>query len=360
MIRRQTGLAVVGVAFMLWSSEPVPAAVQISGQVVNSATGEALAGVVISVRGRATEHKLDRRTDNNGRFAFDPADALPREDLDSRSLTLTFGKSGFRNHVKVLKTEERGRFRWREGKVELVPTSGIGTLTDDERAALDRIRSESGRTLYLVPYDFVAAGSSLNADNFNALLPFQINLGIVGHLQELEVEGAERLVSIEQMQSEITGTNANKMIVFGRYLKALGMIGGLAILKAGAEGEDEIQLNSKFHVIPTVTAPGDGVVLMGDVSVLDRFPARKLMAFEDYGHLNVLWGRATVLALCMWAYEEARRGSDLEALEAIETLLERELASIGPDNDELVGQLTEMIEIVRTDIDGLRARGEDE
>ena len=329
------------------------AAGAIEGVVRNAALDGALAGVTIAIKTRGNWRDVPGRTGLDGAFSFDPGALLPSDERADRFLTVRFEKEGFWAWLQKVRTGPEGVFSWK-GDVRLNPKQGAAALSDSERAQLDRFRSSEGRTLFLIPYELITLGASPgqpSPDQINTLLSFNLRRGIFEYLQRMQVSLAEKGISLQSLPLQVSPNNSERLVAYGHYLKALGVVGGLGTLVSQSDSA-LVNVSSVYHIIPSIEG-----LTVNAVAVDDHLRQDKLMSMELYREFNNLWGRATVIAIAVRTFQAARAAGDSAALAEVEKLLLKERKSVGPGRMEFETELNSLVAAVQKEIARLGGHG---
>jgi len=348
-------MSILARPLMLWlvlaMAAPAWAAPSVVGTVVSAADGRPLAGATVSVKGRSPALRIAvEATAADGRFAVDPSAVLDAEALQSRALTLVVERQGFRPWSRKIITGTPGEFAW-QGEAALVPAGGLAALSEQERARLERFRSTTGRTLMMLPYELVALAEAPPEDAFNTLLRRNLHRGIKSYLQRPDYEEFAEGVGIEALDVPVTSTSTERLVALGRYLRALGVIAGDAVVTAGGEGEAVITLSSGYHVIPE---PSEDMI--AEIGVDDRLRLSELASMQVSEILNPVWGRATLIAVSLTEMQAAREAGDLRRLERVLGYVRSERDALGPGNNDYEAEILALVEALEAAIEEVRAR----
>jgi hypothetical protein len=306
-------------------------AAAVTGRVVDRATGAALPGVrvVVELSGSGRSVALPSGTDATGSFAFDPAQLFTSQERDTEGLALTFSKDGYRELTKVKQLPGRGDFRLGALEFGLEPAAAPAGQACADADKLLPLRSQEGRTLFVVPYD-------VGADRFrefNDRLLLTLKRRIETHLQELNVDSGVAEVGLRSLPEKVAAADTEAIRACGGTLNALAVAAG-TVTPSGSEMEVE----SEYVIIPTLPR-----YRPGSLSIDDRIPAEGLSATQLGRRLDALWGRGTLLALAAAEARDALAAHDRSRLERARSWLVAERAQTGRGNETLVQSIAELL-----------------
>jgi hypothetical protein len=239
-----------------------------------------------------------------------------------------------------------------EKEVRLKPLSGTSSLNPEEEERLRQKKSQSGNTLFVLPY------VNLNTDEneqarINNMVQMYLFAGIQMHLQELRRKNVKVPIerfSLDNLEGEVDIYNTDRVLTYGRYLNALGVAGGWASLGQADDDNTGLMLNSSYIIIPSVEG-FEGNDLLWE----DHFPAGILNPRQIAELLNRQWGRKTVIAIALSAFNRAldeETDKRKERLEEISNFLKAELEDAGADEP-----LVQELEALRTLIEQAMSEG---
>jgi len=309
----------------------------VSGRVVDAVSGSGLAGVSLRVEISGSAWDPPEPTADDGGFSLDLAAAFPTRALDTDVLFISLSKPGYRPVTRIMHARRRGALDFRSVEIPLRRAADAGGLLAEERTRLNQFRSNSGRTLFLLPYEL---DSDAAANNLNRRLPFHLKRGINTHLQSLQVEDPPEGIGVEQMPVPVSATNTEKVRDYGVALNALAVVSGQGgVMPAPADG-GTIEVASEFLIIPEL--PG---VQLQTFYVDDSFPEDALRSGRLFERLQALWGGNTVLAVAVLEINQAlaAQPKDTPALERTRAYLLAERRQLGPDNAAIVKQLNTLL-----------------
>lgn len=349
-MRRLKFFAVVFVCWMI--SSAASAASVIDGIVVNSQTGQPIAGVEMSLNISGRQVSMGAPTAADGRFSLNPEALYSAEELDTWSLALTFAAKDYVERIQVNRTRVRGEFKITGLNVKLVPIGGVGELPAALKAKLLALRSNDGKALFVVPYSISQEVQDRLPANFMKILNFNIRRGISTHLQSLELDEIPEDISIQALPIELDQANAEKLRIIGTELNALALVGGL-----GAAGQDEgtqsvTQLSSEYIIIPKLNGFNPGTLYIDD-----RLLGNPLNATTLYKGMDVLWGRNTVLAISALETRQGLLLKDTAKLDLARSYLVAERSEIGSDNTLLLRKINKLIAFIDDNTARLAAGG---
>jgi hypothetical protein len=304
----------------------------VTGRVTDRSSGAALAGVrvVVELSGSGRSIALPAGTDANGSFAFDPLQLFTAQERDTGGLALTFSKDGYRGLTKVMRLPGRGDFGLGALEFGLEPQAAASGQACADADKLLPLRSQEGRTLFVVPYD---VGSSERLREFNDRLLLTLKRRIQTHLQQLNVESGVADVGLRALPEKLGPADTETIRACGGTLNALAVAAG-TVTPSGADMEVE----SEYVIIPTLPR-----FRPGSLSIDDRIPTEGLSATELGRRLDALWGRGTLLALAAAEARDALAAHDRSRLEKARSWLVAERAQTGRGNEALVQSITELL-----------------
>lgn len=309
----------------------------VAGRVVDHATGVAVAGVRVAVElsGSGRSVALPVATDANGAFAFDPAQHFSAPERDTDGLSLSFSKEGYRGLTKVRRLPGRGDFR--VGSLE-VRLEALAAAPGEPCADADKLlplRSQEGRTLFVVPYE---VGASEHSREFNDRLLLTLKRRIQTHLQELNVEAGTGEVGLRSLPGKLGAADTERIRACGGAVNALAVAAGTVTPSGGGS---EIQVESEYVIIPSLAR-----FRPGSLSIDDRIPLEGLTASGLGRRLDALWGRGTLLALAVVEARDALAARDKPRLEKARSWLVAERAQTGAGNETLVQSIAELLRLI--------------
>jgi hypothetical protein len=309
-----------------------PQTTVVTGRVVDLATGLALSGVrvVVELSGSGRSVALPAPTDASGSFTFDPARHFSAPERDTEGLSLSFSKDGYRGLTKVRRLPGRGDFRVGplEFRLEPLAAAAGGTCADADK--LLPLRSQEGRTLFVVPYE---VGPSERSREFNDRLLLTLKRRIQTHLQELNVELGVAEVGLRSLPEKVAAADTETIRACGGSVNALAVAAG-TVTPVGSE----VEVASEYVIIPSLPR-----FRPGSLSIDDRIPREGLSASGLSRRLDALWGRGTLLALAIVEAREALAARDRARLEKARSWLIAERAQTGPGNETLVQSIAELL-----------------
>jgi hypothetical protein len=286
--------------------------------------------VVIELSGSGRSVALPAGTDASGSFTFDPAQLFTSEERDTQGLSLTFSKDGYRGLTKVTRLPARGDFRLGALEFGLEPLAAPAAQACADADKLLPLRSQEGRTLFVVPYD---VGSSERLREFNDRLLLTLKRRIQTHLQELNVESGVADVGLRSLPEKVAAADTETIRACGGTLNALAVAAG-TVTPSGSE----MQVESEYVIIPTLAR-----FRPGSLSIDDRIPAEGLSAAQLGRRLDALWGRGTLLALAAAEARDALAAHDKARLERARSWLVAERAQTGRGNETLMQSIADLL-----------------
>jgi hypothetical protein len=304
----------------------------VSGRVLDHASGAALSGVrvVVELSGSGRSVALPAATGAGGAFAFDPARLFTAQECDTEGLSLSFSKDGYRDLTKVRRLPARGDFHVGPLEFRLEPAAVPPGRTCADEDKLLPLRSQEGRTLFVVPYE---VEPSEHAREFNDRLLLTLKRRIQTHLQELNVESGVADVGLRSLPEKVAAADTETIRACGGSLNALAVAAG-TVTPAGSE----VEVESEYVIIPTLPR-----FRPGSLSIDDRIPLEGLSASALGRRLDALWGRGTLLALAVAEARDALAAHDTPRLERARSWLVAERAQTGRGNETLVQSIAELL-----------------
>jgi hypothetical protein len=322
---------------VLAAATAFPQTAVVTGRVMDHASGAVLAGVrvVVELSGSGRSVTLPAATDANGAFVFDPAQHFSAQERDTEGLSLSFSKEGYRGLTKVRRLPGRGDFRIGpvEFRLERMATQPGQACADEDE--LLPLRSQEGRTLFVVPYE---VGASERSREFNDRLLLTLKRRIQTHLQELNVEAGTAEVGLRSLPEKLAAADTEKIRACGGTLNALAVAAGTVTPSAAGS---EIQVESEYVIIPSLAR-----FRPGSLSIDDRIPLEGLTASRLGRRLDTLWGRGTLLALAVVEARDALAARDRARLEKARSWLVAERAQTGAGNETLVQSIAELVRLI--------------
>lgn len=324
----------------------------LEGVVVDSRTGQPVAGVTISLNISGRDVASATETGTDGRFSVDPASLFSEEELDTWSLAMTFAAQDYGERIQVSRTPVRGQFILTGQTVKLDPTSGVGALSAELKAQLQALKSSNGKALFVVPYSISQEVQDRLPRNFMQILNFNIRRGISTHLQSLELDEIPDDISIQALPVTLDQSNAEKLRIIGAELNALALVGGLGAAGESAGQPPVTQLSSEYIIIPKLNGFNPGTLYIDD-----RLLGNPLNATTLYKGMDALWGRNTVLAISALETRQGLLLKDPAKLELARRYLVAERAEIGSDNTLLLRKINKLIAYIDKNIATLAGGG---
>lgn len=309
-----------------------PQTVVVTGRVVDQATGAALSGVrvVVELSGSGRSLPLPATTDASGSFTFDPAQHFSAQERDTEGLSLSFAKDGYRTLTKVRRLPARGDFHVGPLEFRLEPLAISPGRACADADKLFPLRSQEGRTLFVVPYELEPSERSRE---FNDRLLLTLKRRIQTHLQELNVESEVAEVGLRSLPERVAAADTETIRACGGTLNALAVAAG-TVTASGSE----IAVESEYVIIPTLPR-----FRPGSLSIDDRIPLEGLSASALGRRLDALWGRGTLLALAVAEARDALAARDRPRLERVRSWLVAERGQTGQGNETLVHSIAELL-----------------
>jgi hypothetical protein len=337
-VRRRVFRPWLAAPIVLAAATAFPQAAVVTGRVVDQATGHALAGVrvVVELSGSGRSVTLPAETDAIGAFAFDPAQHFSTPERDTEGLSLSFSREGYRGLTKVRRLPARGDFRIPLLEFRLEPLAVHPGQTCADEGRLLPLRSQEGRTLFVVPYE---VGPSERSREFNDRLLLTLKRRIQTHLQELNVDARIGEVGLRSLPEKLTAADTERIRACGGALNALAVAAGSVITPSGAGSELEVE--SEYVIIPSLPR-----FRPGSLSIDDRIPREGLTAAQLGRRLDTLWGRGTLLALAVVEARDALAAGDRARLEKARSWLVAERAQTGAGNETLVQSIAELLRLI--------------
>jgi hypothetical protein len=306
------------------------AATIIGGQVEDAVGRQPVSGVRIEAE-LAGKVKTLPPTNAQGRFSLDLDAVFGANVRKASSLALSFSHDGFQEQNRVLPFAERGRPQAVTIEVKLAPVAGIGVLSGDEQSKVASFRSSTGHALFMLPYEVDTSGRSADADRLTREFNRVLHRAIVTRIQSLPVPDPPGDISLVTLPVQADSGNLELIDAYGRFLNALGMISG----SIESDAPQGMLVSSQFRIVPE--SPGvSGRTLFVD----DLLPQTPVLSFTQlHNKLQRLWADATLLAIGLREFEEARGRKDRIGLQRIRTYLTAQLADMGPGADELAPQI---------------------
>lgn len=333
---------------LLWAANLAEAA-GISGRVVSASDGSTVSGAEIEVRWYGDGKNRTARigeTGDDGRFNFDPEQILATTTPLPRSLSVVFVKSGFLTVTMLLERTPDAPFRAEDKVVRLKPSSGTAALKPEEETRLRPKKSATGGTLFVLPYVDLSADQAEQI-RINRLVKMYLFAGIQKYLQELKRKNVTVPIehfSLNELEAEIEIYNTERVLTYGRELNALAVAGGWAELGQATEEGEQLRLNSSYVIIPSV-AGFEGNDLLWE----DQLPVGTISSRRIAERLNRQWGRKTVMAIALTAFNRALQAEEEERarrLGVIQRFLNAELKDAGAD-EPLVPELAALLTLVK-------------
>jgi hypothetical protein len=326
---------------VLAAATAFPQAAVVNGRVLDQVSGAGLAGVhvVVELSGSGRSVTLPATTDASGAFVFDPAQHFSAPERDTEGLSLSFSKEGYRGLTKVRRLPGRGDFRLSPLELRLEPQAAQAGRTCANADKLLPLRSQEGRTLYVVPYE---VGPSERAREFNDRLLLTLKRRIQTHLQELNLEAGTAEVGLRSLPEKMAASDTETIRACGGALNALAVAAGTVTPTAAGS---EIAVESEYVIIPSLPS-----FRPGSLSIDDRIPLDGLTASGLGRRLDALWGRGTLLALAVVEARDALAARDKVRLERARSWLVAERAQTGPGNETLMQSIAELVRLIDQDL----------
>ncbi|MEN8177579.1 MAG: hypothetical protein ABFS39_03060 [Pseudomonadota bacterium] len=311
-------------------------AATISGQVMDAISRKPMEGIEISLKWYGGDHRIRDATDSQGRFQFQLAQMLPAEALQRRSLNLLFSQQGYIAESILLERLPDAAFNLNHERIELTPVEGSSPSDPG-----------SYTTLYVLPYQ-VPQGSNLSdPQEMQTLITEYLTSGVDMYLQEIAVPAPIENFGLQSlgMDTEVKISNTARVIDFGYQLKdALAIVGGRAGTRLTDEQQEQMEFSSRYVIVPGIEGQ-TGRVMRWD----DALPTGLISSRMIADRLNRLWGRNTVRAIALAAYNRAMTAdaeTKLVLLKKAEEFLKAELRDAGTD-EPLVAELDELLQQVK-------------
>lgn len=303
--------------------------------IVKGAAGQGpLAGVTVVVEASGKKVVLSHPTSSDGRFVFDPDTLFTADELDTYALNLNFTKVDYRNVVRVLRSQQRGRFNYQGLRVTMERTVGSSAIDTAHRETIEQNKSTEGRTLFFVPYTLDVMDGVSDPKSFHRLFSFHLKRGINTHLQSLGVDAALLDVSVVNMPVKVDAGNTEQVRAYGLALNALGIISGFGL----QSDTQELGVSSQYILIPTMAD-----FRLPTLYVDDNFQSGELHSTRLFERLNTLWGQNTVLALSLREIQTSLGNNDMTGLHLARQYLMAEKRRAGPDSTLLVSHIDALV-----------------
>jgi hypothetical protein len=325
---------------VLAAATAFPQTAVVNGRVLDQVSGAGLAGVrvVVELSGSGRSVTLPATTDASGAFVFDPAQHFSASERDTR-FSLSFSKEGYRGLTKVRRLPGRGDFRLSPLELRLEPQAAPAGRTCAHEDKLLPLRSQEGRTLFVVPYE---VGPSERSREFNDRLLLTLKRRIQTHLQELNLEAGTAEVGLRSLPEKVAAADTETIRACGGVLNALAVAAGTVTPSAAGS---EITVESEYVIIPSLPS-----FRPGSLSIDDRIPLEGLTASGLGRRLDALWGRGTLLALAVVEAKNALAARDKVRLERARSWLVAERAQTGPGNETLLQSIAELVRLIDQDL----------
>lgn len=336
-MRGWTSRAWLAASALLAAATAFPQGAVVTGRVQDQATGAALAGVrvVVELSGSGRSVALPATTDAGGSFTFDPAQHFSAQERDTEGLSLSLSKDGYRRLTKVRRLPGRGDFRVGALEFRLEPLAASPGQACADEGRLLPLRSQEGRTLFVVPYE---VGPSERSREFNDRLLLTLKRRIQTHLQELNLEAGVGDVGLRSLPEKLAAADTERIRACGGAVNALAVAAGTVTPSAAGS---EIEVASEYVIIPSVSS-----YRPGSLSIDDRIPLEGLTASGLSRRLDALWGRGTLLALAVVEAREALAGRDRARLEKARSWLVAERAQTGAGNETLMQSIADLLRLI--------------
>jgi hypothetical protein len=332
-------------AFLLLAPAAALAVVPtVTGTVVDSVSSQAIAGVAIGVEYAGRSAPQAATSDASGVFTLSLGTLFPGAISRLGEVTLEIAAPGYGKVTEILSCGRDGQGCEDPVRVMLSRIAGSTTFDADETRALDRLHSNEGRTVYLLPYDLKAgAGPAID----NTALQDALAIGINTVLADLQLPpdtpgiqppppvGLKALAAIQ-----VERTDAERVRAIGERLNALAVVGG----SGGAThrgGQPQTRIDSQYHVIPSADAFSVGTVYVRDVVA-----GTPESAYEIADELSDRWALYTLLALSIQKFNRAREAGDAQGLVEVSAYLRAEKARWGAEDTGATRRLDRFIGLV--------------
>lgn len=334
-------------AIMAILSAPLPSGAWqiVDGRILQSGTGEPLAGAEITVRlsgpvGVPRAEPVAVRSDPQGRFQIDLPRALPGTPWDRvEAVTFVAGVDGFRARSERVRRPRLARAL--EMKLEREGPDGAGA----PQARLDQLRSATGGTIFVV-----ADGAQGPGVETRDLALAELGRAVRQHVSTFVLASAAPEITVQVLDLPALGIEPG--ISLGRVaerLNALAIVSARPELVAPARGRSVQTLATTVHL--AVGAPGVPASYEFDEGV-GADGAAAAAEFERM--LLPRWARLAVIAWGAREFAVADRASDVQRLRALQQLLVNELRASGRGGSEFVPQLQAL---QRLSEDAIRRQG---
>lgn len=299
--------------------------------------GGPLADVAVAIEVDGRRPLAPVSTDGQGRFAF----ALPSGTRPSSDLLLSFSRPGFGQVTRLASVRDAAA---RPLEIELLPSTGQGAVTSDERRLLEPAVTRVGTgPLMFIPYRLPADPAAGPATELNQRLHMQLQRLILTHVQRSLPDADSRDVTLKQLNVE--AADLERLRTYGEFVNALAVVSGLGIADGGTR---TIELASNFVIIPRASQFESPVL-----TIVDNVPAASIGRVALDQRLSKEWGRATVIALAVRDLKEAQRLAGAEkrtALQKTERYLVAELADVGAAEESSARKLQQLLSHVRREL----------
>jgi 5-hydroxyisourate hydrolase-like protein (transthyretin family) len=132
----------------------------VAGVVLDERSGAKLSGVAITLQVKDILKSNLPATQPDGRFDLDLRQIFPDEDLENRTIELTFRKADYHDSVFLLNSESDME-NWDQLEIQLIKPREIEKLPKEQREKIEKYVSQKGKTLYLFPYHLTEETISL-------------------------------------------------------------------------------------------------------------------------------------------------------------------------------------------------------
>jgi len=279
----------------------------LSVRVLALPVGVPLEGVRVDIFVQGRLQASSPSTDAAGSLQFDLGQAS-RPGEREVSVSLSFHKQNFRRVDLTRICNVRGSSDCTDLSIEMEPVSGSSVLTRAEKDLLEGLVSNTGISLFLVPYQQLSTGGGeFSLD----LMAISIDRAITTQIQALErgqpgTAGLGplppvSLIPIASAELKVPPTNFEKLRSIGEHVQALAVISGSAFANDG----EQLAVSSNFLIIPSSDAR-----VRQRQRVDDRGLPIPLNPFEMESRLSPIWGYNTLLALGLREYALAKASPD--------------------------------------------------
>lgn len=296
----------------------------ITGKV--TADGLSLAGAEIVEKRHGAPERVLAATGPDGSYSVEVEPLGER----LRTLTLVVRKTSFEDHAMLLHRAANGcpQPTHRDAGMvrKAISSNSAATPTSQSLCAVPSVQ---GLTIYLAPYEIFGAADRSLANTLNGDLPDIVHHRILAFQSRLGNFQPED-ISVETICASLSPSQGEQIHRVGTVLNALAVIAGDGELRQEQGGNNVVDLDSVFRVLPRWRDLGGRPLQIGDT-----IPASRLRPSRVAEQLTDLWGKQAVLAVALRKLASMQTPDDKDQVRQMLIELRKTMQDADPLFDDL-------------------------